>query len=77
MSLRFCSLSKAIANTDQTTANNLDARSVEALQAISGGFADLGASDPELVYKVFLDLLGSLNQYVSPIHRPDVSLNFP
>jgi serine/threonine-protein kinase 24/25/MST4 len=44
----------------QTSAEDHDAQTLEALNLIRKGFADLGAANPELAYKTVMDVLGGI-----------------
>ncbi|RSH89583.1 hypothetical protein EHS25_002134 [Saitozyma podzolica] len=45
---------------DTTAAGDHDAQTLEALQLIRRGFADLGTHDPEVAYRVVMDVLGGI-----------------
>lgn len=45
---------------EQTAAGDHDAPTTEALQLIRKGFADLGGCNPEMAYRVVMDVLGGI-----------------
>ncbi|KAI9634328.1 kinase-like domain-containing protein [Dioszegia hungarica] len=47
---------------DSTAAGDHDAPTAEALQLIRKGFADLGGHNPEMAYRVVMDVLGGIKQ---------------
>ena len=44
----------------QTSGEDHDAQTLEALNLVRKGFADLGAANPELAYKLVMDVLGGI-----------------
>ncbi|WVR03239.1 hypothetical protein IAU60_000230 [Kwoniella sp. DSM 27419] len=47
---------------DSTVAEDHDATTVEGINLIRKGFADLGASNPDMAYKVIMDILGGIRE---------------
>ena len=44
----------------QTAGKDLDASTLEAVNTVRKGFADLGAINPELAYQITMDILGGI-----------------
>ena len=44
----------------------MDAREIESLSMLSRGFQELRDVNPELSFKVILDILAGLNEYAAP-----------
>ena len=44
----------------ETSGEDHDAQTLEALNLVRKGFADLGAANPELAYKLVMDVLGGI-----------------
>ena len=42
----------------------MDAREIESLSMLSRGFTELKDANPELAYRVILDILSGINEYV-------------
>ncbi|WRT63383.1 uncharacterized protein IL334_000288 [Kwoniella shivajii] len=47
---------------DSTAAEDHDATSLEGINLLRKGFADLGSNNPDLAYKVVMDILGGIRQ---------------
>lgn len=43
----------------------MDAREIESLSMLSRGFTELKEANPELAYKIILDILSGINEYES------------
>lgn len=41
----------------------MDAREIESLSMLSRGFTELKEANPELAYKIILDILSGINEY--------------
>ena len=48
----------------QSIRDDMDAREIESLSMLSRGFTELKDANPELAYRVILDILSGINEYV-------------
>jgi hypothetical protein len=67
MFLIFCSFRRWMAYVNsllQAIHDDMDAREIEALSMLSRGFSELKDVNPELSYRVILDILSGINECV-------------